>query len=186
MFKKLETSWNKGKKLTEEHKQKLSDSHKGKIPWNKGKTGLQTAWNKGLKVGTIPWNKGKKNIYSAESIDKMRRANKGKHYSPRTEFKKGQFSKEKSHFWKGGISFEPYSVDWTKTLKISIRERDKYTCRICGKHQEDIVFPVHHIDYNKKNCNTDNLILLCLSCHAKTNINRNYWINYFNNIKLKK
>ena len=26
-----------GKKLTEEHKQKISESHKGKIPWNKGK-----------------------------------------------------------------------------------------------------------------------------------------------------
>src|SRR6185436_9389950 len=26
-----------------------SESHKGNIPWNKGKVGLQKAWNKGLK-----------------------------------------------------------------------------------------------------------------------------------------
>ena len=27
--------------ISEEHRKKLSESHKGKIPWNKGKTGLQ-------------------------------------------------------------------------------------------------------------------------------------------------
>ena len=34
----MPTSWNKGKKLTEEHKRKLSEAHKGKEPWNKGLT----------------------------------------------------------------------------------------------------------------------------------------------------
>lgn len=29
-------AWNKGKKLSDEHKKKLSDVHKGKVPWNKG------------------------------------------------------------------------------------------------------------------------------------------------------
>ena len=37
----------------------------------------------------------------------------------------------------------------------------------------------NHIDYDKLNCNPDNLISLCNSCHSKTNYNRNYWINYF-------
>jgi len=37
----------------------------------------------------------------------------------------------------------------------------------------------NHIDYNKKNCNPDNLITLCHSCHSKTNHNRNYWVKKF-------
>lgn len=36
-------------KHSKESLQLSSDSHKGHIPWNKGKKGLQIAWNKGLK-----------------------------------------------------------------------------------------------------------------------------------------
>lgn len=85
----------------------------------------------------------------------------------------------KSHLWKGGISFEPYSVDWTRTLRRAIRERDHYICQICGELQGDIAFDVHHIDYDKKNCNPDNLATLCRRCHMKTNQNREYWLRYF-------
>lgn len=41
----------------------------------------------------------------------------------------------------------------------------------------------NHIDYDKKNCNSDNLITLCRVCHIKTNFNRSYWINYFKELK---
>lgn len=36
-------------KFTEESRIKMSESHKGKIPWNKGLKGAQVAWNKGIK-----------------------------------------------------------------------------------------------------------------------------------------
>lgn len=72
-----------------------------------------------------------------------------------------------------------YSIDWTETLRRSIRERDKYTCQLCGKHQGDRSFAVHHIDYDKMNSNVDNLITLCYSCHLKTNTNREDWKKYF-------
>lgn len=78
--------------------------------------------------------------------------------------------------WKGGKSFEPYPIYWKETLKQSIRQRDGYICQICGKEPS---INVHHIDYNKENCNPDNLITLCDVCHVKTNFNRDYWINYF-------
>jgi 5-methylcytosine-specific restriction endonuclease McrA len=86
---------------------------------------------------------------------------------------------EKNYCWKGGISFLPYTLDWTETLKKSIRERDRYICRLCLEPQGERVLAVHHIDYNKKNCDPNNLISLCQKCHSKTNHNRNYWTNYF-------
>ncbi len=44
---------------------------------------------------------------------------------------------------------------------------------------------VHHIDYDKTNNNIENLIILCGSCHTKTNgkNNREYWTNYYKKLK---
>lgn len=140
--------WNKGKGLSDEHKDKISKANKGKVGNNKGKH----------------WK------LSDETKQKMSRIHKGLN-----TWSGG----EKSHFWKGGKSFEVYPIDWTKTLRKSIRERDKYTCQLCSEQQTDEAFIVHHIDYNKLNCSPDNLITLCRKCHAKTNQNRDYWIKYF-------
>ncbi|GAJ24764.1 unnamed protein product, partial [marine sediment metagenome] len=82
---------------------------------------------------------------------------------------------EKNYLWQGGISFEPYSVDWTETLKRSIRERDHYICQLCSNYGNN----VHHIDYNKKNSNPTNLINLCRGCNLKVNHNRKGWIKHF-------
>jgi hypothetical protein len=141
--------------------------------------------------------------FSKEWIEKMSISHKGKHYSIATEFKKGQIapmkgrkrpdiaernrllSGDKNPNWRGGTTFEPYSIDWTKTLKISIRERDKYTCRICGEKQGDLIFGIHHIDYDKKNCNPNNLITLCRKCHCKTNFNRDYWILHLKDVQIE-
>lgn len=87
---------------------------------------------------------------------------------------------ERNPMWKDGISFEPYSIKWTKSLRESIRERDYYTCKLCGKKQTNRVHCVHHIDYNKENCHPKNLITLCIGCNSKVNANREYWTNYFN------
>lgn len=77
-----------------------------------------------------------------------------------------------------------YPKEWTKLLKHSIKLRDNFTCQLCGLIQQGNSFrdsfPVHHIDYNKVNCNSDNLITLCHKCHIKTNTHRKHWIDYFN------
>ena len=109
----------------------------------------------GFKKGYVPWNKGKK--MSQEFIDKI--------------------SGSKHHNWNNGSSFKPYTVDWTRSLRISIRERDRYVCQLCSKKQGDVTFDVHHIDYDKENCNPNNLITLCHSCNMKVNFDRNYWTN---------
>jgi len=92
---------------------------------------------------------------------------------------------EKSANWIGGKSFEVYPKEFNNELKEEIRKRDNYTCRHCGITEEEhiIVFgkilTVHHIDYNKQNCNEDNLITLCGSDNTRANYNRDYWEQYY-------
>ena len=83
--------------------------------------------------------------------------------------------------WKNGASFEPYPISWTKSLRISIRRRDEFKCQLCNAPQEEfsVALPVHHIDYDKKNCKKENLIALCPSHNSKVNKNRNYWTKFF-------
>jgi len=73
-----------------------------------------------------------------------------------------------------------YPLGWNKTHREQIRFRDGYKCQICNCPEIENCqkLSVHHIDYNKKNINPENLISLCLSCHTKTNRNRTYWINF--------
>lgn len=42
----------KGIPKSEEHRANLSKARMGVAPWNKGKKGLQVAWNKGLKINS--------------------------------------------------------------------------------------------------------------------------------------
>jgi 5-methylcytosine-specific restriction endonuclease McrA len=37
----------------------------------------------------------------------------------------------------------------------------------------------HHIDYDKKNCDQQNLITLCSACNSKANFNRPYWQDFY-------
>ena len=138
-----------GKHHTKEAKERMREAHKGQPNAMKGKH------------------------YSEEIRKRMSESFKGRKKPLNAySFLKG----EKNPNWNNGSSFEPYSVDWTKTLKKSIRERDKYTCRICGKEPATYC---HHIDYDKQNSNPENLITLCPSCHSKTNKNREHWEKYF-------
>lgn len=85
-----------------------------------------------------------------------------------------------------GRSKEPYSLDFTQSLKELIRKRDNYTCQNCNMTEEEHiivlgkVLHVHHIDYNKENCNEDNLITVCASCNTRANFNREYWKEIYN------
>lgn len=113
-----QAAWNKGKKMSEESRRKLSESlmgrpqtnpnslknliripfPKGHTPWNKGKSvslSPQTEFKKGM----IPWNKGKKlSREHCETLSKSHigipNANKGK--------KRPELSKENHPNWKGG------------------------------------------------------------------------------------
>ena len=85
----------------------------------------------------------------------------------------------KHPMWKGGISKEPYCFEFTTDLKEFIKQRDNYKCQNpdCRKSSNKLV--PHHIDYNKKNCELNNLITLCTSCNSKANFNRERWKTYY-------
>ncbi len=89
--------------------------------------------------------------------------------------------------WLGGLSFEPYGIIFNKTLREQIRQRDNYTCQLCGTPQNGMKLACHHIDYNKKHNHSNNLISLCTrSCHLRTNHHREYWTAYFNELLIKR
>ena len=143
---------------------------KGHIPWYK----LQ---NKPHPCkGKIAWNKGLKGVCGA-----------GKKRRPHTkeEIKKISISLmgNKNPNWKGGKWLEVYPQEFNNKLKEQIRKRDNHRCQECFRHQDELrkKLQVHHIDYNKKNNNLNNLISLCSVCHGQTNFKRENWINYFQN-----
>jgi len=145
-----------------EYREKMIKIHKGQMTGHKWKKGDIIKHDKQFKKGNKPWNDGIP--HSEETKEKLR-----------------QYVGEKSANWQGGISFEPYSTDWTDVLRRSIRLRDNNICQLCEVHQDEEkrVLSVHHIDYDKKNCDPKNLITLCHSCHTKTNYNREKWMKFF-------
>jgi len=195
----------KGVLKTEKAKRKMSVGMKGRIPWNKGLTKFTDERLRiyGEKVSKS--KKGKPNfklrgikrleetkrkvgesrkhiLYTDEWRKNLSIAQKGRKHSPETRKKISIANTGQGHWnWQGGSAVEPYAVGWTNSYKEFIRKRDKYTCQLCSKKykKEMKSFPVHHIDYNKKNLDTKNLITLCIRCHNRTHFNRVYWYILF-------
>jgi quercetin dioxygenase-like cupin family protein len=62
-----------------------------------------------------------------------------------------------------------------RKLKIEIKKRDK-CCQLC-KNVKGL--EIHHINYDKKDCDPDNLIALCKRCHTLTHYQRGFWEQLF-------
>jgi DNA-directed RNA polymerase subunit RPC12/RpoP len=81
----------------------------------------------------------------------------------------------------------PYPLKFNDTLKEQIRKRDNYECQNCSMTEEEHLIVegrnlgIHHIDYNKENCNKENLITLCNQCNVRANYNRSYWKDFYKN-----
>lgn len=176
----------KGKKASKETREKIRLSKLGsKNPMFKiGKKhplyGVSPSKETREKIGK--GNKGKK--LSKETKLKMSLVRKGRKLSDEWKINIGRSNRGKNngmfgkrpHNWLGGYSIRDYSFDFNEELKMIIRKRDNFKCQLCFSP----AVIIHHIDYNKKNSNSNNLITLCRSCHAKTNNNRIYWEAYFN------
>jgi len=85
--------------------------------------------------------------------------------------------------WRGGKSYEQYCPVWSdKEYKASIKQRDNYICQnpICFK--KDDVIHIHHINYDKKDCQPNNLITLCRSCNVRANFDRGWHKDWYTTI----
>ena len=201
---------NKGKIILNETRQKIAEKLKGRKSWNKG---LTKETDK--RVENISKNntgkkqteeiKNKKTILMSGENNPMFGKYGEEHpafgykhtiehiqwiSSIRTGENNPMFGKSGiySPVWNNGSSFEPYSPEFNKPLKQSILERDNYTCQCPDCEHKTDLLDVHHIDYNKKNNNSENLITLCKSCHGKTTYknNKNYFTEFYQNIMINR
>lgn len=142
--------WNKGKKLSKEHRKKLSVAKKDYTPWNKGLKGINKGNTNGFKKGHHPWNKGKIGTQIGE-----------KHWN-----------------WKGGITKENKRIRSTgkwKEWRKEVFKRDNYTCQECDK-KGGYLHPHHPIpvkeclalNWKEEIFDIDNGVTLCASCHLTT------------------
>lgn len=88
---------------------------------------------------------------------------------------------DKNYVPKQFINSFAYEKGWTKEFKLKIRQRDNFTCQLCGMTESEQLersshpLHVHHIDFNKFNHEINNLISLCYICHGKTNGDKEYY-----------
>jgi hypothetical protein len=142
VLKKKKIPWNKGLKIEEETRKKISDKLKGRI-----------AWNKGIKSGIIPrsaFKNGHKLL--PESMEKRRKKMIGKKCSEETKIKIG-LSNTKEGAGKTAMH------DWVRARR---GKASGQVCEQCNKQAADWANKNH--DYRRI---LDDYMALCRSCHRK-------------------
>ena len=81
---------------------------------------------------------------------------------------------EKHWKFNGGYTIRDYGALFNKRIKLAVKERDCFKCRMCGVSKDKLKkgsLIVHHIDFNKRNNSINNLVSLCRTCHLKLHMN---------------
>lgn len=149
----------KGIKFNEERRRKISESRKGMK--------FSEAHRKSLSLSLKGNHRNRGKKHSLEARRKMSLALKGSR-NPR---------------WKGGIGREPYPFEFNTKLKEKIKHRDNFSCMNPDCWGTIDKLSVHHINYDKDDCNLLNLITLCMSCNSRANSGRNGWQELYSDIQ---
>jgi len=168
----------------------MYDSRRGCIPWNKGKKGVQIAWNKGLKN----YLKGKE--LSEETKKKMSLAQKGRIHTEQAKEKnriahlglnageknwhwitdRTQLKQRSPRGWDGKLSYE--YLAWMKGVK----NRDGWKCQIANSDCSGRL-EAHHIlswrDYPELRYQINNGITLCQSHHPRKKVDEERYVKAF-------
>lgn len=153
----------KGKKLSEETKNKLSEMRKGEQNPFFGKT------------------------HTPEVREKIRQAHLGRKQTDEHK-KKRAMKGEENPAWKGGISKTPYCEKFNEEFKRRVRDFFKNKCVLCGRTKEENgkdkrALGVHHVNYDKMVCCNDTkplFVIVCTHCHRK--IHFEDWCEYFTDL----
>lgn len=150
--------------LSPSWRENQSKSHKGRIPWNKGRVGLQVAWNKGngeyaKKLGFGKWMLGKK------QGDETRRK--------KSEAAKKIIREGRHNLYIDGRDSMNHRIRNSLEYKLwreSVFERDNWTCQECGKR--GVTLNADHIKpfayFPELRFELSNGRTLCVPCHKNT------------------
>lgn len=187
----LQKAWNRGKSLEECFEKEKVEKIKRKISKHKKNKTYEEIY-------------GKKK--AKEIKKKLKRYVKGKTYEERFGEEKSRKIKieqkermigsnnpmfgrtGKNHpNWRGGCTKDGYCEEWkTRGLKDHILGRDDYRCQNLQCKNVSDKLCVHHINYNKKDCDPWNLITVCFSCNSMANFQREWWTSYYQEIIRRK
>lgn len=161
------SSWNAG--LTKKNDRRvrlIAKKFIGRRPWNKG---LTHETDRRLVYGNT-WNKGRTKETDVRLLRQSKKMT-------------GRYTGRQSSGWRNGASREPYPLEFRRSLKEAIKNRDGRKCQGCGAPELESTLTVHHINYVKKDCRQRNLIALCSGCNSRANFgNRRKWKRYYRKI----
>lgn len=134
----------KGFKHSEEAKRKMSETRKGRIPWNKGETGIYSE-------ETLIKMRSAKRTMSEETRLKLSKAKIGKkHSKPMSEEKKKKLSKYHSHIWR--VTFPDGTVKVIENLRQFALDNNISQSNLCyrGKASGYTAIKIAEGPINKK------------------------------------